>query len=617
MKSAFTALRLALVFALLLPVSAAAIDSTAGLRLPDGWMSVAAGVTYQFFHLLQPRPINVFVARMDRANAAATLDTAIAQGSLGSGRESVRDMAARQDQALNYWGQSWGGRNRVVVAINGYFFNLNNGTPWSGQVQSGWYVQRFSDFVGDAGFAWGLNREAFIGDCVYHIAHNQLITDLDTGLTQKIHAVNTPRSDDQLVLYTYHYGATTRADSSGLEILVEMSRPSLILPQPARAIGLVTKMRDQRGATPIPFDHIVLSASGSVRTKLLDGVRVGDRIGVSQEITDCPASAAKYWTKTYASMGGDYHFLNGGVINTDLGNSDAAVPNSRTAIAFNKRYVYFIVVDGWNQGVSEGMKVLELASFAKNTLNATDGVSMDSGGSSTMVINGQVVNNTYCNFTRDCGMKPEGGEARQGAPRDGLAPTLEPLVGNAMLMVVVEPMAQSSRYQPTQAVLTKTQAALRLGPGNNYARLATIPENSPGMVLNLYFNDLNGVRAKGSYWWKVKFGGSTGWMAQENLQDGPGSPLEVWASNDGPTLLGEATTLRAWLSDGSSRELSWELGDGATASGELVTHTYAQAGVYQAIVTAIVPPTFLRATTTVIVPGCLDGCIGYFPLIVR
>jgi exopolysaccharide biosynthesis protein len=42
-----------------------------------------------------------------------------------------------------------------------------------------------------------------------------------------------------------------------------------------------------------------------------------------------------------------------------------------------------------------GMKIEELKNFLVNTLGATDAVTLDSGGSSTMVVNGQDVNNTY------------------------------------------------------------------------------------------------------------------------------------------------------------------------------------------------------------------------------
>jgi len=59
-------------------------------------------------------------------------------------------MAERYNQAINNWSvesttlitQTWGNRNDVVVAINGFYYGGDvepPGVPWSGQVQSGWY----------------------------------------------------------------------------------------------------------------------------------------------------------------------------------------------------------------------------------------------------------------------------------------------------------------------------------------------------------------------------------------------------------------------------------------------------------------------------------------------
>ena len=629
MNTAWILARAFLALALLAPLGGVTGASLPSAQSPDAWVGVDTGIQFQLFHLFNPRPMNIFVARLERGNSQVTLDSAIAQGKLYEGRETVRGMASRSNQAINYWGQTWGNRNRVAVAINGYFFNLNSGTPMSGQVQSGWYAQRFDDFVGNNGFAWGLNRSAFIGDCVYHTPADQFITYLKSGKTQKVHGLNQPRGDDQLVLYTPQYDVKTHTDASGIEILVEMSRPALILPGPAMAKGTVVEIRDRRGSTSMPFDHVVLSGSGLIRDKLLENIRIGDEIGISQEITDCAGSTPKYWTKTYASIGGDYHFLNGGVIRTDFDNNDSAVPNSRTAIAYNQDYVFFIVVDGWNLGVSEGIKILELANFAKYTLMASDGVSLDSGGSSTMVINGVVVNNTYCNFTRNCGMQPEGektldrqGKASSTTSKDHLnlensPDLLEPLVGNAMLMVVVEPVLHSTVLRPTQPVLTTSPAALRLGPGTNYAILSIVPANSQGVVLTPFYHDLNGVFARGSYWWKVAFANLTGWMAEESLQANGDPLVELWASNDSPTMLGEITTLQAQVSNGEGVVFSWDLGDGAFATGSTVTHNYLQQNVYDARVTALVNAFVLRASTRVIVSNALFGFEIFLPLVNR
>jgi hypothetical protein len=510
------------------PAGAAAAPS-------QGWSPLATGIDFQLFHLSHPRPINLFVARLSRLEPSVTLDSAISGGSLIAGRETVSSMAARYDQSINFWDETWGNRNRVVAAINGYFFNLASGEPLSGQVQSGWYAKRFSDYVGDAGFAWNIDRSPSIGKCVYHNERDQFITVLRTGETKKINHLNTARLADELVLYTPQYAASTGTDTGGVEVRVEMKRPSLVLPGPAMALGKIVKIRDLQGDTPLLFDQVVLSASGVARDALLSKIVDGDEIGISQEISNCASSPQVNWSKTYAATGGDYHFLTAGELTIDTSNPDASVPNSRTAIAFNASSVYFIVIDGWNPGVSEGISILELGGFARDTLGASEAVTMDSGGSSTMVINGQVVNNTYCNFTRQCGMQSQPNHERtrvgqidlefspaQGAafldqPGSQPSAALEPLVGNAWMMLAVEPKVQSSRLQPDQIVMTTQATELRLGPGTNYAQIAMLATGAKGVVLYEHYNDLHGVLAKGAYWQPVKFGTQTGWVRQDAL----------------------------------------------------------------------------------------------------
>ena len=368
----------------------------------DGWQAVADGIDYQKFHLTSPRPIDIFVARMDRSNTNATIDSSIAQGSMVTGRETVQDMAARYDGAVNYWGQTWGGRNQVAVAINGFFFDGTTGTPWSGLIQSGWYAKRYTDVQSVDGFVWTLNRQAFIGECTTHIAAKQVITYLDYldgSYTQKFQDVNVPRTDDSIIIYTPQYAASTgTSDVSGpdVEVVVEMERPSMILPLNSMAVGTVRAINENKGNALIPFDHIVISAQGTQVETILGRLNVSDRIGISQELTSSCGSPTYPWTKAYAGIGGDKYFLQKSKYVTTAGD----VPDALTVIAYSPDYVFFVVSDRWNPGVSEGISYSELTTFLVNTLGATDAVSQDHGGSSTMVVNGEV-NNTYCNFT-DC-----------------------------------------------------------------------------------------------------------------------------------------------------------------------------------------------------------------------
>jgi hypothetical protein len=520
---------------------------------------VADGIEYREYQL--PDPVNVFVARMDRSNLNVTLESSIGQGRLSTGGETVSSMAQRYDGAINYWGETWGNTNQVAVAINGFYFGPPfepAGVPWSGQVHSGWYTKRFTDVQNVSGFAWNLDREAFIGECVSHPADKQQVSYFRNGLLMPVpepfqffDAINVERDDNEIVLYTPQYGPDTgTADSfDAIEILVQLKRPSLIIPYAHMAgaeKGEIVKIRNNKGSTPIPYDHVVMSMHGAKKTEFLDkGVQVGDHIGISQKIKNCPDGATNSWDYTYASIGGAFYFLKNGVVQDFSGDSQANVRDPRTAIAFNDQYIYFIVVDGRDQLQSIGMTIPQLAAFAKNELGATYGVAQDGGGSSTMVVNGEVKNNTFCNIVictnrhflpivaktnahlqsdptqnlQEFPVIPPAGTPLPVEPLsgDGLPLTddyyvyspdetgdiLQRLVANGMMMVVVQDQAFSETgYAENDAIVTTQTVNVRLGPGSNYGLIESVDASTTGIIYGKD-NGLNGVWAKGYNWWQV------------------------------------------------------------------------------------------------------------------
>jgi hypothetical protein len=551
---------------LLLATAIAPLPATgsASAAVLDGWMTVGPGVDYQKFNL--PAPAHVFVARMDRGNPKVTIESSLGQGILsGFGYETVQGMAERYDQAINYWGDVnnrslnyWGTRNHVVVAINGSFVDPVLGIPDRGIVHSGWYAKRFTDNQNGSGFLWQLDRQAAIGQCVNNLPANQFIKLLKNGSEYKIDDINMPRPavdashPGNLILYTPQYDRDTKTDDNGLEIVVEMNKPTLILSDLAfLPTGVVRAIYNNQGATPIPYDSIVISANGTAQTKLSGAnLQAGDQIAVSQEISNCgfvPPAEQVDWTKTYASVGGSFNFLKDGTIQDFPNNAGATFRQPRSAIAFNDQYVFFIVVDGRDPYNSEGLTTHELAVFAKDTLGATWGIEQDGGGSSTLVVNDRVVNNTYCNNS-NCLYKIFMPVALQTAPSTapalprglndgplGLHPMynggtwkLQQLnvanqraVIDGMLMVAVEPITRSLALTSGVQVRTTLPSNLRLGPGINYAVLEGIPAETPGVVL-ADANHLDGVLAKGIYWWKVAFNVNAqdveGWISQDLLE---------------------------------------------------------------------------------------------------
>lgn len=510
-----------------------------------GWEPVVPGaIEYQAF--LAPGPNEVFVTRMYRDNPEVFLDSSLGQGRLSGGTETVSNMARRYDQAINYWGETWGGRNQVVVGINGFFYGPDEeppGVPWSGQIQSGWYAKRFYD--DSSGFDWRLDRTAFIGRCINHRPEKQIVTHIPSDGTLEIDGINESRGGNDLILFTPQYDLSTGTNNSGLEILVELERPTLIVPEPHPndpprwVVGTVRGIYPDQGNTSIPFDHAVLSAKGTARDTLESfNMSLGDQIGINQEIThyevDCetPAPSEVGWTKSYASVGGYPIVLRAGNI-PDFeaeGVDSWDVRNPRTVIALNDEFIFFIVVDGRNPGVSVGMNYPELGSFAQDTLGAEWAINQDGGGSSTMWINGHVVNNTYCNDSNCLTVNGAAGRKNQAPevfflntennnvfmPLIRRAPVIQRQVANGMLMVVYEPKDLSTSYAADEIIQTKFSTELRLGPGTNYGSLVTLPGDSQGQVL-AHSNGLDGVLAKGSFWWKVNFGGTEGWVVEEAL----------------------------------------------------------------------------------------------------
>jgi hypothetical protein len=500
----------------------------------NGWEQVAPGIEYREYQL--PDPNNVYVARLDRSNPDVSIESGIAQGKLYSGRESVSGMASRYDESINYVGQTWGNRSQVAVAINGDFFNVSTGVPFGGQIISGWYAKRFQDLGGGSGFVLPLDQSrAFIGECVNHNPAKQIIT-FPSNQTLTFDGINVERKDYQVIIYTPQFDANTHTENIGVDVVVELTRPFLIIPpgSGANVEGTVRQIRVDQGNTQIPFDSLVISSRRADAVALLGALQVGDVVKFNQEIThyesDCVTPLSDTWLKAYTSIGGSFYFLKDSSVITPT-DPGAHIRNPRTAVAFNDSYIYFIVIDGRDPLHSIGMNINQVAIFARDTLSATYGISQDGGGSSTMVINGEVKNNVFCNNRCFYTFMPLVNNIGSAAAPPGPVP-LQPTPGihappanqnpyqrwvaNSLMMVVVGAKELSGDLTPGQVIDTFQPAFLRLGPGTNYAALANIAQGDTVSVLH-YGNTLNGILAKGSYWWKVSWSGMQGWLPQEAL----------------------------------------------------------------------------------------------------
>lgn len=454
------------------------------------WRKMADGITYQMFNLVGPN--RAYVVRMDRNNPHVTLDTTLANSRLLEGKETVSQMANRYDGALGSWEPTWGGRNQVVAVINGSFHDTESGRPESGMVESGWYIKRFNDLGGGSGFAWRLDRSAFIGGCVKHPEEGQLVTYLNTGIQQQIAEIDEKRQAG-LTVYTPLYDVRTHTSDDGVEVVLQLEQPFTILSYPLMVRGTVRAIHANQGDTSIPFDSVVLSAGGAAGKTLLDNVKIGSLVGLSTDIqhfkSDCRTPDSESWAETYASLAGSFPFLLDGEIQS-YSASGATTRSPRTAICYNDDYVDFVVVDGRNPGISEGMTINELAHFCRDRLDADWGINQDGGGSTTLWLDGKVVN------------RPSDGHERA--------------IANGVMMVEVKSPEFSTTYHPGDVVQSDQLLDFRLGPGDNYRGRSDLPEGAKATVVH-HLNGLDGVRATGDNWWQVSYDGELGWVPESAI----------------------------------------------------------------------------------------------------
>lgn len=451
------------------------------------WQTVGDGFDYRYYRIEGELPNDVYVSRMHRSNTNCIIESSIGQGQLRVGRETVTGMASRYDDAINWWGQEWGKRNKVVVAINGDYFNTTTGVPTSGQIHSGWFSLPYLFYAGGSGFVWNVNRQCFLGGNVDCRSNTRFVR-FQNGNTAVVDKVNSARGSGELVLYTPQYSDRTYTTDDGVEVVVEMTRPTVVLPGGYYSEGVIREIRES-GSSWIPFDHIVLSGSGALATNLRNNSVVGQTLRVQIRIVDYGTEGSTPtppmdWTKAYAGIGGHVYCLKNGIITMEW---DDSARHPRTVVAFNDTYIFFVVVDG-RTARSYGMKFSELGYFCRDYLSAKWAIAQDGGGSSVMVVNGQIMNR----------------------PSDGV----ERAVANGLMMVNVQPKQISNLFRFAKEAGTLGTTQVRLGPGMNYPVMATVAE---GQTVTLVSHSLNGVFAKGQYWCKGSVSGSTGWIAQSSL----------------------------------------------------------------------------------------------------
>lgn len=260
-------------------------------------------------------------------------------------------------------------RTGAVAATNGGFFGAG-GDPLGCLVVDGEVLSEPMPHRTCAGITED-------GQLLFDVLRLDGAADGEAG-TVPIDGVNRVRGPNEIVAYRPAFGASTRTNAAGAEVIV--------------AGDVVQQVLDGRGNAAIPAGGYVLSGHGRGRAALLAAFRPGDRVSLRLRLV--PASGDPRWNEVRHVIGGgprllaDGQYVGGEGFRPSL--TDRRHPRTALGRLADGRIV-LVVVGGRQPYHSLGMTLAELAALLRR-MGATDALNLDGGGSTTLVVRGVVVN---------------------------------------------------------------------------------------------------------------------------------------------------------------------------------------------------------------------------------
>lgn len=332
--------------------------------------SVATGVTLFHVtdqHLLEPpAPVSVWLLKVDLGSA--DLRAALANDEIVD-TETVADTATRR---------------QAIAAVNAGFFLLPSGDPAGIYKLNGQLVSDTRRPRGAVGFLRKGDSLRLVFGRVAATMALRLPRTARQDATMEIAGVDTTRHRGKLMLFTPAYHSDTDAARGGLEWVVR-GKPLRVAGAPQTA-----------GKTPIPRDGFVLSYGGTSAPPPLSALTRGTRVELDTRYTS-PDRSPDDWARAEAIVGGAGLLIRDGRLIEDwtMEQLTAGFPETRhprTLIGTHADgSVWLITVDGRQPKLSAGMSLFELQSLARR-LGLTQALNLDGGGSTTMWVQGQIVN---------------------------------------------------------------------------------------------------------------------------------------------------------------------------------------------------------------------------------
>ncbi len=301
----------------------------------------------------------------------------------------AKDLFYAREKATAESARLTNSRQKVIAAVNADFFKIETGGEViNNMITDGKFVKAFYKKKGRIRpqFVITFSGKPLIG---YYNFNGKLF--LKDGSSDRINRVNGETDSAGITLYNSYQGKKTpsvKKNGTIFEIKLKDAGTS------GDTLFLVAEgISSSSGSTEIPDDGYVLSSSYSAVEKLSKEISAGDTLKALLRLTP-------YYGPIRTLTGGLPLIVKDGI--NLAAESDTlegmhkpftVVKHPRTGVGISKdsTELYLITVDG-RQESSSGMSLKEFGNLMIKE-GIYQGLNLDGGGSTTMVINGKLVNN--------------------------------------------------------------------------------------------------------------------------------------------------------------------------------------------------------------------------------
>lgn len=281
-------------------------------------------------------------------------------------------------------------RHGALAAINAGFFRLDM-SIFAGDAAGILKIDgKFWSESNATRIAFGITNSDEKTEVSFGHIETKLTLYMGIDTSYSIAGINRERRENEILIFTPEFGRSTLTSSDGLEFLVKT-------PSKDRNTGNVTVGKRGEGSSSIPSDGYVISVSGDKQKELSYFFKkLMNLVSWNIVYNSLEKEKSKFFATADDIVGGVPQLIKNSKIDITweqekTTKSFVETRHPRTAVAKLKDGKFLMItVDGRSES-SGGIGLYDLAAYLLE-LGATDAMNLDGGGSTTMFLDGKVVN---------------------------------------------------------------------------------------------------------------------------------------------------------------------------------------------------------------------------------